>query len=120
MNDYQAIVDQFYHNRLLFGDLEDSGIVAVEVAAPGEVEVFKRQGGAIARERRPLKLFLMTADRALLKGLSAPHTTVELKGDFHFRYLSLFSNLGALEAAKRHLRAVTGKTAGGATPSGSR
>ncbi len=114
MNDYQAIVEQFYHNKLLFGDLADSGIVALEIAAPNEVEVFKRQGAAIARERRPLRLFLMTADRALLKGLSVPHTTEELKGDFHFRYLSIFSNLGALEAAKRHLRAVTGKTAGSA------
>ena len=46
MNRYQAISEQFYGNRLLFGDAADAGVVAVELASRTEVEVFKRRLGA--------------------------------------------------------------------------
>jgi len=68
MNRYQEISQQFYGNRLLFGDPAEAGVVAVEIASKGEVEVFKRRGGAIVRERRPLKLFALIDDRALMEG----------------------------------------------------
>ncbi len=45
MNRYQSISEQFYGNRLLFGDLADAGVVAVEIASSSEVEVFKRRTG---------------------------------------------------------------------------
>ena len=49
MNQYQEISRQFYQNRLLFGDPADAGIVALEIASPTEIEVFKRIGGKIVR-----------------------------------------------------------------------
>jgi len=111
---YQAIIRQFHHNGLLFGDPKDTGVVAAEIAAPGKVEVFKRIGDRIVREQRPLSLFVLTSDRTMLKGLSVPHSTSELAGGFDLKYLSRFTSLSALEAAKRHLRKATGNSPGSA------
>jgi len=112
VNRYQAISGQFYGNRLLFGDSADSGVVAVEVASRNEIEVFRRIDGDLRRERRPLRLFALLADRDLLRGLRAPHQTVELAGDFRYRVLVSFSSPDALDAARRHLRHTTGKSPG--------
>ena len=73
MNRYQAICRQFYGNRLLFGDPADAGMVAVEIASRDEVEMFKRRDGDAPRERRPLKLFALIADREMLKGFARAH-----------------------------------------------
>jgi DNA polymerase, archaea type len=110
MNRYQEISRQFYGNRLLFGDPAEDSIVAAEIAPPGEVEIFRRRDGQLTRERRPLRLFVLLADRGLMKGARLAHETVELAGDFRFRYLVTFGSAAALEAAKRHLRAVSGKS----------
>jgi DNA polymerase elongation subunit (family B) len=113
MNHYQAICDQFYGNRLLFGDTADAGVIAVEIATRNQVEVLKRTGGGgLHRERRPLRLFALLADREMLHGLRTPHQAVELTGGFHFRFLVTFDSTDALEAARRHLRKVTGKSPG--------
>jgi DNA polymerase, archaea type len=112
MNRYQEISRQFYGNRLLFGDPAEAGVVAVEIASKREVEIFKRRGGAIERERRPLKLFALIDDRALMKGFGEAHEVVELEGEFRFRHALMFDNLDALEAARRHLRKVSGKAGG--------
>jgi DNA polymerase elongation subunit (family B) len=101
--------EEFYKNRLLFGDPAEPNVVAVEVASDSEVEIFRRTDGKLGRERRPLNLFLLLADLSLLKGFSAPHETVQLAGDFTFRYMARFPGLAALEKAKRHLRKATGK-----------
>lgn len=114
MNRYHEISRQFYGNRLLFGDPAEDSIVALEIAAPGEVEIFRRRDGALTRERRPLQLFVLLADRELMRGTRLPHQTIELAGDFRFRYLVTFGSFAALEAAKRHLRSVSGKTASAA------
>jgi DNA polymerase, archaea type len=112
MNRYQEISQQFYGNRLLFGDPSEAGVVAVEIASRGEVEVFKWRDGAIVRERRPLKLFVLIDDRALMAGFRGAHELVDLAGDFRFRHALMFDNLDALEAARRHLRRVSGKAGG--------
>lgn len=112
MNRYQSISEQFYGNRLLFGDLADAGVVAVEIASSSEVEVFKRRDGAIVRERRPLKLFVLIADRALMNGFRGAHEVVDLAGDFRFRHAVIFDNADTLEAARRHLRETSGKSGG--------
>jgi DNA polymerase I len=112
MSRYEEICRQFYDNRLLFGDPADPGIVAVELAAPGEVEIFRRTGGALVRERRPLKLFALMAEPGMLNGLRAPYRVEPLKGDFRLRWLATFDRLDALDAARRHLRKLTGKSAG--------
>src|SRR5579863_967618 len=112
MNRYEEICSQFYGNRLLFGDPDDSGVVAVEIAARNEVEVFRRNGGELKRECRPLKLFALVADRELLQGLRVAHQTAELAGDFRFRYLLSFDSTDGLDAVRRHLRKVTGKAPG--------
>ena len=112
MNRYEEICSQFYGNRLLFGDPADSGVVAVEIAARNEVEVFRRNGGELKRECRPLKLFALVADRELLQGLRVAHQTAELAGDFRFRYLLSFDSTDGLDAVRRHLRKVTGKAPG--------
>ncbi len=112
MNRYQEISQQFYGNRLLFGDPVEAGVVAVEIASKREVEIFKRRGGAIERERRPLKLFALIDDRALMKGFSGAHEVVDLEGEFRFRHALMFDNLDTLEAARRHLRKVSGKAGG--------
>ncbi len=114
MSRYQEISRQFYGNRLLFGDPAEDSIVALEIASPGEVEIFRRRDGQLTRERRPLRLFLLLADRELMKGARLPHETIELAGDFRFRYLVAFGSAAALEAAKGHLRALSGKSAGAA------
>ncbi|HTW88121.1 MAG TPA: DNA polymerase domain-containing protein [Candidatus Binataceae bacterium] len=114
MNRYHEISRQFYGNRLLFGDPAEDSIVALEIATPGEVEIFRRREGVLTHERRPLQLFLLLADRELMKGTRLPHQTIELAGDFRFRYLVTFGSFAALEAAKRHLRSVSGKTASAA------
>jgi len=112
VNRYQAISDQFYGNRLLFGDPADACVVAVEIASRTEVEVFRRVGCEIRRERRPLTLFALVADREFLKGLHTPHQTAELAGDFRFRFLVMFNSTDGLDAARRHLRKITGKSPG--------
>jgi DNA polymerase I len=109
MTTYQEISAQFYSNRLLFGDPADPGVVAVEIASRNEIDVYKRVAGTLTRERRPLRLFLLVDDPALLSGLNAPHQARELAGDFRFRFLVTLDSLDALEAARRHLRNTTGK-----------
>jgi len=108
---YHTICEQFYGNRLLFGDPADNGIVAVEIATAHEVEVFKRDGNAIIRDRRPLRLFVLIGDRALMDGYHGPCQVTDLEGDFPLRYLVTFASGDALEAARRHLRKQSGKAA---------
>jgi hypothetical protein len=109
---WQEISAQFYGNRLLFGDPAERGIVAIEIASHTEVEIFKRDGERITRERRPIELFAIVDDHESLKGFRAPHQAVELKGDFRFRILVKLASTEALEALKRHLKNVTGKPSG--------
>jgi len=112
MSGWQEISAQFYGNRLLFGDPNEPGIVAVEIASRTEVEIFRRDGDGVSRERRPLELFAIVEDGAALKGFKAAHQVQELKGGFRFRYLVRLASTEALEALKRHLKNVTGKTSG--------
>jgi len=111
MTIYQEISAQFYSNRLLFGDPADPGVVAVEIASRTEIYVYKRIGGELTRELRPLKLFLLVDDAALLAGFNGPHQTRELSGGFRYRILVTLDSMEALEAARRHLRNTTGKLA---------
>ncbi|MGH7907445.1 MAG: DNA polymerase domain-containing protein [Candidatus Binataceae bacterium] len=112
MNHYQAICQQFYGNRLLFGEPVDDCIVALEIGSSGEVEIFRRRAGNLIRERQPLRLFILLASRDLLKGARIPHETIDLAGDFQFRHLAIFSSPGALNAARRHLRKTTNRAPG--------
>ena len=112
MSGWQEISAQFYGNRLLFGDPNERGIVAVEIASRSEVEIFKREGERVTRERRPIQLFAIVEDREALRGFKAAHQVTELKGDFRFRHLVTLASTEALEALKRHLKNVTGKTSG--------
>ena len=112
MNRYQEISQQFYGNRLLFGNPAEAGVVAVEIASRREVEIFKRHDGAIVRERRPLELFVLIDDRGLMAGFRGAHVVIDLAGDFRFRHAVTFDNLDTLEAARRHLRMVSGKAGG--------
>ena len=109
MTTYQEISAQFYGNRLLFGDPAEPGVVAVEIASKTEIDVYRRLSGKLTRERRPIRLFALLEDIALLEGFSPVHETRALEGDFRYRVLVSFGSLDALEAAKRHLRNVTGK-----------
>ena len=109
MTTYQEISAQFYGNRLLFGDPADPGVVAVEVASKTEIDVYRRLSGMLTRERRPIRLFALVEDIALLEDFSPAHETRALEGDFRYRVLVTFGSLDALEAARRHLRNVTGK-----------
>ena len=109
---YASISGQFYGNRLLFGDPNEARIVAIEIASRTEVELFKLLApDRLERERRPLRLFALAASRELLDGLRAPFEMTRLAGDFRFSYLATFASIDALEAARRHLRNVTGKNA---------
>jgi DNA polymerase I len=112
MSGWQEISTQFYGNRLLFGDPAQPGIVAVEIASRTEVEIFRRDGDLIARERRPIQLFAIVEDREALGGFRAPHQVTELRGDFRFRHLVTLASTEALEALKKHLKNTTGKTSG--------
>ncbi len=109
MTTYQEISAQFYGNRLLFGDPADPGVVGVEIASKTEIEVYRRLSGELTRERRPIQPFLLVENVAWLEGFSPAHDTRTLEGDFRYRVLVTFGSLDALEAAKRHLRSVTGK-----------
>src|SRR5271166_178131 len=109
MTTYQEISAQFYSNRLLFGDAGDRGVVAVEVASKTEIDVYQRLAGNLTRERRPIRLFAIVENLALLEGFKAPHETRVLDGDFRYRILVTFDSLDALDAARRHLRNVTDK-----------
>src|ERR1700732_3031590 len=111
MTTYQEISAQFYSNRLLFGDPADPGVVAVEIASRTEIDVYKRIDGELTSARRPLKLFLLVDNLALLRGFNAPHQTRELSGGFRYRILVTVDSLDALEAARRHLRNTNGKLA---------
>jgi DNA polymerase I len=112
MNPWHEISADFYRNRLLFGDPGEPRIVAVEIASHKEVEIFRRQGENLVRERRPLRLFALLDDPARLRGLKARYEVSDLAGDFPLRYLVTLDSTDALDALKRHLRATTGKTAG--------
>src|SRR5271163_2344411 len=104
---YETIRDTFHGNRLLFGDRADDSIVAVEIASPTEVEIFRRREGKLERERGPLRLFILLDDPSLIDK-RIPHESIPLLGDFRFRQLAAFSSTGALDDARRHLRGVTG------------
>ena len=112
MNRYEEILAGFYGNRLLFGDPAEQGVVAVELASNREVEIFRRRGGAIASERRPLRLFILLAERELMAGFRGEHTLAALDGDFRFKFIAEFGEADALEAARRHLRQSSGKAGG--------
>jgi DNA polymerase I len=112
MNRYQEICQQFYCNRLLFGNPAERGIVAVEIAAPNEVAIYRREGGLLTSERRPLKLFALLAEPGMLNGLGAPYRVEPLAGNFRLRWLATFDRLDVLEAVRRHLRKLTGKPPG--------
>jgi hypothetical protein len=112
MSRYHEICRQFYDNRLLFGNPSDPGIVAVEVVPPGEVEIFRRSGDTLTRERRPLKLFALLAEPGMLNRMGAPYKVEPLAGNFRLRWLATFDRVDALEAARRHLRKLTGKAPG--------
>jgi DNA polymerase, archaea type len=112
MNQYEEICAQFYGNRLLFGNQAEPGVVAVEVSSRTEVEVVTRNKGELRCERRPLKLFVLLADHALLNGIRVPHRVVELAGEFPLRFMLCLDSLDALDAVRRHLRHVTGKAPG--------
>mgnify|MGYP001797499620 CR=1 FL=1 len=77
MNRYQSLSEQFYGNRLLFGDLADAGVVAVEIASSTEVEVFRRRvgadGPALVSERRPPQLFVFIAIAERVAWCREPH-----------------------------------------------
>ncbi len=109
---YADISRQFYTNQLLFGDLADAGTVATEIVSVTQVEVFRRIDGNLTRERRPLRLFALGANRELFAGLRAGQKVVELAGDFQFRYLVEFGSTDGLEAARLDLRNATGKGPG--------
>ena len=109
MSRYQEISEQFYRNPLLFGDPADLGVVAVELASPTEVEVYKRLEGKLVRERRRVRLFVLLDDRALLSGFDGECTMRDLAGGFRFRFMAEFGSIDVLEAAKGHLRKTTGK-----------
>ena len=106
---YQELAQRFYANRLLFGDPAEAGIVAVEIASPREVEIFRRFQGKLARERRPICLFVLIDDPALLKDFRGDVQVRPLDGDFRFRHLVNLGNGDTLEALKQHLRNVTGQ-----------
>lgn len=112
MSIYQEICRQFYDNRLLFGNPAEPGIVALEVVAPDEVEIFRRNGAILTRERRPLKLFALLAEPGMLNGLGAPYKVEPLEGNFRLRWLATFDRTDTLDAARRHLRKLTGRPAG--------
>jgi DNA polymerase elongation subunit (family B) len=110
---YTALSAQFYGNRLLFGDASEPRLVAIEMVGRNEVELFRRTADDhLTRERHPLRLFALLADRALLAGLRTPHDVMELAGGFHFRYLATFGTADALDAARRHLRKTSGQPPG--------
>jgi DNA polymerase, archaea type len=101
---YHMICEQFYGNRLLFGDPSEGGIVAVELNG-NQAELLRRSpDGTIIREKRPLRLFLLAADLALMKGFRGPYQATTLTGDFPLRHLLAFDSADALDAARRHLR----------------
>ncbi len=112
MNRYEEILARFYGNRLLFGDPAEPGVIAVEAASNREVEIFRRRDGAVVRERRPLRLFILLAERELMAGFRGEHTLTSLDGDFRFKYLAEFGDADALETARRHLRQASGKAGG--------
>ncbi len=112
MNTWQEISADFYRNRLLFGEPNEKRIVSVEIASQNEVEIFRREGETVVRERRPLQLFAIVDDPARLEGLRAKYDVRDLAGDFPYRHLVTFSSTGVLDAFKRHIRAATGKNAG--------
>ena len=111
MDRYESLLRDVYRNRLLFGDPADACVVAVELASNTEAEVFRRAGGELVRERRPLRLFVIVDDISRLEGFRPKHEVRTLGGDFPFRHLVTFGSLDALDAAKKHLRETTGKTA---------
>src|SRR5262245_27370394 len=106
---YQEISRSFYQNRLLFGDPLEAGIVAVEAVSSTEVEVTKRLGDELSRERRPIQLFVLVENPADLEGFGGPYELRLLDGDFRFRYLVSIASLDTLESLKRHLRDNSGK-----------
>ncbi|HEY6395541.1 MAG TPA: 3'-5' exonuclease, partial [Candidatus Binataceae bacterium] len=109
LNRYDEILRQFYQNRLLFGDCADPGVVAAEIASRSEVEIYKRAEGRLVRERRPLQLFILLDDPALLNGFRGEFQIRELEGDFRYRAIALFGSTDAFDGAKRHVRNTTAK-----------
>jgi len=112
MNRYEQICTQFYGNGLLFGNLDEPGVVAVEVTSRNRAEIIRRNKGELRREQHPLKLFVLLADRTLLNGIQSVHRVAELDGDFPLRFVAFLDSLDGLNAVRRNLRRLTGKAPG--------
>jgi DNA polymerase, archaea type len=112
MDRHEQICSQFYGNRLLFGNPNEQGVVAVEVAARNEVEVIRRKKNELSRERQQLRLFALVADSALLNGTHTFQRVAELDGGFPLRFIAYFESLEGLDGFRRHLRRITLKAPG--------
>jgi DNA polymerase, archaea type len=112
MDTYEQICSQFYDNRLLFGNPEQPGVVAVEVASRRAAEVIRRNKGELGRELQPLKLFVLVSERSLLDGIRTTHRVAELEGNFRLRFIAYLDSLDGLDAVRRHLTRRTGKAPG--------
>ena len=112
MKRFARLCSEFYDNRLLFGNPHEDGVVAVEVASPYQVQIFRRTNGEVSSERRPLKLFALLTDLNLLSGFPAAHRIAALRGHFPLRFIVYVDSIDGLEALRRHLRRTTGKAPG--------
>jgi DNA polymerase I len=101
---------------VLFGDGAKQKVVAVELASPHEIELLRREDRNLRREKYPLKLFALLADRTLLEGFRVPHRLAELEGNFPLRFIAYFDSLKTLDALLRHLRRRAGKSSSASEP----
>jgi type II secretion system protein G len=98
----------------LFGHDPMEGIVAVEPAGDGAVDVFRRDPVSCELEvlRDAFRPFLWVCEAAFLQGFDGVMEIEELEGSLPLRYLAHFPDWRTHERAVRYLTQVTGYTPG--------
>jgi DNA polymerase elongation subunit (family B) len=102
----------YLENPALFGADPKEGIVSLEVVADDRVRLYIREAGSLSVEEDVFTPFLLLEDPSLLSDWDGQARCEPLAGPRDYKALALFPGWKALQHALRHLRNVTGKTAG--------
>ena len=102
----------YAENPALFGADPKERIVAVEVAGDARMRLYLRTGPEVVSEEDAFEPFLLMEGPELLAGWGDQARCEPLEGSSLYRCVAFFPGWKALQDALRHLRSVTGKTAG--------
>ncbi|MBQ6473487.1 MAG: hypothetical protein IJJ33_15985, partial [Victivallales bacterium] len=86
-------------------------LVAVEPGFSGKAVLYRRLADStVAREEAVFHPWLLTSSPQLAEALTAPHETIPLTGEGHYRARVVFEDYNGYSAALKELKSLTGVT----------